>query len=54
MKTLEKVYGSDGLGNEVFKGDVILIRGKEFYLKETLNEQSLELLVTLGFQEKRA
>jgi hypothetical protein len=55
LPTLDKaLYGNDGLGNEVFKGDAILIRGDEFYLKETLEEQSQELLSNFGFVEKTA
>lgn len=47
-------YGLDGLGNEVFDGDEIYVLNEEFFLKETLMEESRALLITLGAEEKKA
>ncbi|RWZ59866.1 hypothetical protein EQV77_00790 [Halobacillus fulvus] len=47
-------YGLDGLGNEVFEGDKIYVLNDEFFLKETLLQESIELLVILGAEEKTA
>ncbi|WP_181350510.1 hypothetical protein [Thalassobacillus sp. CUG 92003] len=47
-------YGFDGLGNEVFAGDEILVFNDEFFLKETLFQESIELLGVLGAEERRA
>ena len=41
-------YGIDGLGNEVFSGDEILVLNDEFFLRETLLCESIELLEKLG------
>ena len=41
-------YGNDGLGNEVFSGDEILVLYDEFFLRETLLQESIELLEKLG------
>jgi len=41
-------YGNDGLGNEVFSGDEILVLYDEFFLRETLLCESIELLEVLG------
>ncbi|MBX0358945.1 hypothetical protein [Halobacillus sp. Nhm2S1] len=47
-------YGLDGLGNEVFSGDEIYVLNDEFFLKETLMQESREVLETLGAEEKKA
>lgn len=41
-------YGVDGLGNEVFKNDEIIVLNDEFFLRETLLCESIELLEVLG------
>ncbi|MEN1968984.1 hypothetical protein WMZ97_13035 [Lentibacillus sp. N15] len=41
-------YGDDALGNEVFKGDEIYVFDDEFFLKETLMQESIELLEVIG------
>lgn len=43
-----EVHGTDALGNEVFKGDEIYIFDDEFFLKETLLQESIELLEVIG------
>ncbi|TCT23362.1 YqaI-like protein [Melghiribacillus thermohalophilus] len=50
----KEIYGIDALGNEVFKGETILIHGKEFFLKDALKEEALELLERLGAVETKA
>ncbi|WP_082235003.1 hypothetical protein [Halobacillus massiliensis] len=50
----ENQYGLDALGNEVFEGDLIFVLNEEFFLKETLIQESIELLEVLGAEEKRA
>lgn len=55
MKTETKeVYGYDALGNEVFKGDTILIYENEFFLKEALKPDAMDLLQQVGAEEKKA
>lgn len=39
-----KVYGIDALGNEVYIGEEILVLEDEFYLKENLISESIEIL----------
>ena len=41
-------YGIDGLGNETFPGDEVLVLNDEFFLRETLLQESIELLEKLG------
>lgn len=41
-------YGSDGLGNEVYSGDEILVIGDEFYLAEELSLDAKEILERMG------
>lgn len=41
-------YGTDGLGNEVFQGDEILVLDGEFYLVEELLTESIEVLENHG------
>lgn len=43
-----KLVGTDGLGNEVLPGDPILTIHDEFFLVETLEENSVEILEVLG------
>lgn len=38
------VYGTDALGNEVYVGEEILVLEDEFYLKENLISESIEIL----------
>lgn len=41
-------YGVDGLGNEVYEGDEILVLDDEFYLVEELISDSVEILEIHG------
>lgn len=43
-----ELYGDDALGNEVFKGDEIYVFEDEFFLRETLIQESVELLEIIG------
>lgn len=43
-----EVHGVDALGNEVFKGDEIYIFNDEFFLKDELIGESVELLEIIG------
>ena len=47
-------YGNDGLGNEVYQGDEILVLNDEFFLQETLLCESIELLEVLGATHETA
>jgi len=40
-------YGTDGLGNEVFKGEEILVLDDEFFLVEELSMDAIEILEIL-------
>lgn len=44
----QEEYGVDGLGNEVFCGDDILVLDDEFYLVEELFAESIEVLENHG------
>lgn len=44
----QEVVGIDPLGNEVHRGDEILILHDEFYLRSELMQQSIEVLESLG------
>ncbi|MFD2924201.1 hypothetical protein [Halobacillus naozhouensis] len=48
------LYGLDGLGNEVYEGDTILTFNEEFFLKETLPSDAIEILEVIGAEEKKA
>ena len=41
-------YGTDALGNEVYTGDEILVLNDEFFLKEPLLQETIEVLEILG------
>lgn len=41
-------YGTDALGNETFKGDEILVFEDEFFLVETLMNETKEALEAIG------
>jgi len=41
-------YGTDALGNEVFSGDRILVYEDEFFLVETLMNETKEVLEAIG------
>jgi len=41
-------YGTDALGNEVFSGDQILVFEDEFFLVETLMNETKEALEVIG------
>ncbi|ELK47212.1 hypothetical protein [Halobacillus sp. BAB-2008] len=47
-------YGLDALGNEVFVGDDIYVFEEEFFLKETLLQETKETLQILGAEEMKA
>ncbi|SEA53041.1 hypothetical protein SAMN05421743_105192 [Thalassobacillus cyri] len=49
-----EIYGTDALGNEVVLGDTIYVFNDEFFLKDTLLQESIELLEVLGAEEKTA
>ncbi|WP_424475360.1 hypothetical protein [Oceanobacillus kimchii] len=47
-------YGVDGLGNEVFTGEEILIFADEIYLVEVLSDDAIEILEQHGATYKIA
>ena len=47
-------YGVDGLGNEVFTGDEVLVIHEEFFLVEVMGQEAIEVLETLGAVYKTA
>jgi hypothetical protein len=49
-----KYYGNDFFGNEVHEGDVIYLLEDEFFLKETLFEDSIKILEAFGAYEVNA
>ncbi|CDQ17974.1 hypothetical protein [Halobacillus karajensis] len=50
----EKHYGNDALGQEVFVGDEIFVDGEEFYLKEALSGDAVQILRDRGAKLKIA
>ncbi|MCP3026639.1 hypothetical protein [Halobacillus sp. A5] len=54
LKKEEKYYGTDELGNEVFHGDDIYELNDEYFLIETLTQDSKELLQILGAEKRSA
>jgi len=49
-----KYYGVDALGNEVYKGDEILVYEDEFFLVEALISETIEVLEIVGAERKIA
>ena len=47
-------YGIDALGNEVYKGDEILVYEDEFFLVEPLISETVEALEIVGAERKIA
>ncbi len=45
---IREVYGIDGLSNETYVGDEILVYNDEFFLVETLGSDGVEILELLG------
>lgn len=50
----QKHYGYDFFGNEVFLGDEILVLDDEFFLKEMLSTDAIEILRHFGAIEINA
>lgn len=46
-----KHYGIDALGNDVYKGDEILVYEDEFFLVEALISETIEALEIVGAKE---
>ena len=49
-----KYYGIDALGNDVYKGDEILVYEDEFFLVEALISETIEVLEIVGAERKIA
>lgn len=49
-----KFFGEDALGNEVFEGDEILVIDDEFFRKEDLSYDAIQILEMFGAVEKIA
>lgn len=50
----DEPYGEDFFGNEVFPGDEILVLDDEFFLKEHLSYDAIEILRHFGATEEIA
>lgn len=50
----DEPYGEDFFGNEVFLGDEILVLDDEFFLKEMLSTDAIEILRHFGAIEINA
>jgi len=53
-ETEKEPYGEDFFGNEVFLGDEILVLDDEFFLKEMLSTDAIEILRHFGAIEINA
>ncbi|MEN0666939.1 hypothetical protein [Caldifermentibacillus hisashii] len=49
-----KIFGDDALGNEVLEGDEILVIDDEFFRKEDLSYDAIQILEMFGAEERIA